>query len=350
MENKETKKCPYCGEEILAVARKCKYCKQWIIEESDSQSEIQCQKDAEKIPSTEGINDTSISYAVSSEEPISTYHPPIINEQPEAINEEPEKTFSYLWWILGATIIILAGIIIFTQLGPSMSDAKKKMRAGDIDGAVSELIELAEEENDEAIDALVDYCFEIENTPKVSLSKESRRAALPWLEQRAENWENGDLAELISDYYFYCDDENGRMKWVNLGAKKGNIRCAYLLGLKYKEDGEYDKSIPYLIKGTEDDFGYAYYNLAQIFLDPKYHNFDETKGVEYLIKAADNECKDAMLDVAIRYATGKGLPEDIDKALEYFEASGSYNEQWKEYIRNKYKTKHGLEYYFFSNE
>lgn len=32
MGNKETKKCPYCGKEILATAKKCKHCKQWIPE------------------------------------------------------------------------------------------------------------------------------------------------------------------------------------------------------------------------------------------------------------------------------------------------------------------------------
>ena len=28
--NKETKNCPYCGEEILAIAKKCKHCGEWL--------------------------------------------------------------------------------------------------------------------------------------------------------------------------------------------------------------------------------------------------------------------------------------------------------------------------------
>lgn len=30
----ETKRCPYCGEEILAVAKKCKHCGEWLTEET----------------------------------------------------------------------------------------------------------------------------------------------------------------------------------------------------------------------------------------------------------------------------------------------------------------------------
>lgn len=31
----ETMKCPYCGEEILAVAKKCKHCGEWLDEEQN---------------------------------------------------------------------------------------------------------------------------------------------------------------------------------------------------------------------------------------------------------------------------------------------------------------------------
>lgn len=41
----DTKKCPYCGEEILAVAKKCKHCGQWLNGESSTpQKKPQSQK------------------------------------------------------------------------------------------------------------------------------------------------------------------------------------------------------------------------------------------------------------------------------------------------------------------
>ena len=38
--SQETKKCPYCGEEILAVAKKCKHCGTWLDGRDEAQASI----------------------------------------------------------------------------------------------------------------------------------------------------------------------------------------------------------------------------------------------------------------------------------------------------------------------
>lgn len=35
----ETKRCPYCGEEILAVAKKCKHCGEWIEQKTKAEEQ-----------------------------------------------------------------------------------------------------------------------------------------------------------------------------------------------------------------------------------------------------------------------------------------------------------------------
>ena len=35
-----TKKCPYCGEEVLAVAKKCRFCGEWLDKESTEQTSV----------------------------------------------------------------------------------------------------------------------------------------------------------------------------------------------------------------------------------------------------------------------------------------------------------------------
>ena len=42
METKETKNCPYCGEEILAVAKKCKHCGEWLHEPPKPKQMVPC--------------------------------------------------------------------------------------------------------------------------------------------------------------------------------------------------------------------------------------------------------------------------------------------------------------------
>ncbi len=48
MEN-NTKKCPFCGEEIMSVAKKCKHCGEWIDKEETSKTK-ECPICGETIP------------------------------------------------------------------------------------------------------------------------------------------------------------------------------------------------------------------------------------------------------------------------------------------------------------
>jgi len=51
----QTKKCPYCGEEILAVAKKCKYCGEWLISNEKQSADVDGSKRASSIePNNDG--------------------------------------------------------------------------------------------------------------------------------------------------------------------------------------------------------------------------------------------------------------------------------------------------------
>jgi DNA-directed RNA polymerase subunit RPC12/RpoP len=46
---KGTKHCPYCGEEILVIAKKCKYCGEWQKEKPAPKEMIACPICGERI-------------------------------------------------------------------------------------------------------------------------------------------------------------------------------------------------------------------------------------------------------------------------------------------------------------
>ena len=54
-DSEETKKCPYCGEQILATAKKCKHCGEWLDDSEKKGSSWTEKGSAEARAVTKGI-------------------------------------------------------------------------------------------------------------------------------------------------------------------------------------------------------------------------------------------------------------------------------------------------------
>ena len=52
---KKTKRCPYCGEEILAIAKKCKHCGEWLEEKSPQIPSLTSDTELKEKPAIENI-------------------------------------------------------------------------------------------------------------------------------------------------------------------------------------------------------------------------------------------------------------------------------------------------------
>ncbi len=105
----ETKICPYCGEEILAVAKKCKHCGEWLKEDVSDTGNVLLLKDENKL------------YCRHCNQPISIdadVCPHCGNNDPfffAAIKKE-EKTYKESWGLLLLiAVAVEIGFRIFTD-------------------------------------------------------------------------------------------------------------------------------------------------------------------------------------------------------------------------------------------
>ena len=120
----ETKICPNCGKEILAVAKKCKYCGTWI----EPKHEFRCPVCCEVIPEDSVIcpvcherlrPDPDPAPETVVEESVKQPQPELPAEpsEPEAAETPPRK---WLYFILAG--IVALGLAAFLLFGPKGTD------------------------------------------------------------------------------------------------------------------------------------------------------------------------------------------------------------------------------------
>jgi flagellar basal body-associated protein FliL len=99
----ETKNCPYCGEEILAIAKKCKHCGEWI----DNQK-IEIQKKMIECPFCAEEIEDGLEICPLCKEPLGK---PTKKEKNLCQEEKPKKEKSKIFRIIMVIVLFIVAIV-----------------------------------------------------------------------------------------------------------------------------------------------------------------------------------------------------------------------------------------------
>ncbi|MCM1070902.1 MAG: zinc ribbon domain-containing protein [Alistipes timonensis] len=150
--SESTKTCPYCGETILAVAKKCKHCGEWINDEDIvvEVKQIPCPICGEMIDETETIcpycNEKVEKPAPA---PRNAFSEKVAAEKSAAQKNNGGTGKTWIWVLVGAVVIAIICVFIFSSNKSGSTGSSDNAYANDSMVVVEETpIEAFEEVND----------------------------------------------------------------------------------------------------------------------------------------------------------------------------------------------------------
>lgn len=144
----KTKRCPYCGEEILAIAKKCRYCGEWL-----DQTEMESEQSEEHIdgPETSSSENQNIAEAEQRTKPTEN----IKNEEPtpkpsvtfieSEVNKSSNTGSKFIFQIIIAIVLLIVTVLLCIWLAQSRNGDSRTSTAEEYyDSAVDSAIVVEE--------------------------------------------------------------------------------------------------------------------------------------------------------------------------------------------------------------
>jgi len=235
----EKKLCPYCGEEILAVAKKCKHCGEWL----DKKESVETRIEPQYIP-------------------------------------EKKVTFKK-WWI--AILIILAIVVgLFVVISNHQNEPGKEPLAEKADPVINFA------EPDEEDDAAYQNKDEVraQSAPKVIVAPKTEEAA-------TENYDTEELLSLGESYEKGIgveEDHETAFYYYEKAANTGDPAALNKLGNMYAQGKgctkDAYKAATYYLAAAEKGNKYAQHNIAFCYWDGVGVEKDREKAVMWMRQSA----------------------------------------------------------------
>jgi hypothetical protein len=335
METKETKKCPYCGGEILAVATKCKHCRKWLPkdeepketpheeaqpEQAPVEPEAALQSEIQELPKPEPQESPTVTPLETVQEDTPTETPQVKAEQPR---EKKSKRCYMVFAAIG--IVLLLGVIWFLTSSQNYSEKADKLRLENKFDEATALYQKAADNNDAYGMWRLSNAYG--NGDGIEFSQEK---AVEWLKKAADNGCEEALADLaFAHLYGWYNLPVDTLKGVNLIKQllqtSSNAyalsRCSMIYTVGYGKYFEKDFNEAYKVLQKVTDKENPRYNqvMGLVYLNGSSSiDADVEKAIEYFKKAYELGDQTAACRIGELYAEGKRLPKDYKKAIEWF--------------------------------